>query len=315
MDNVSSHKHFILDGFSELGALRPVLFIPFSIMFTVSLSANSLLLYIIISQRSLHSPMYVLIAGMACVDLSLPLFFVPNMLLNFLFDWRGISLIGCLVQMHFIHFVGTFQSTLLVWMALDRYFAICTPLYYHERMALQRFLRFMIPPVIRNILIITAFVSLAGPLSFCASNVINHCFCEHMALVELACGSTTINNLVGLLAVFLIPVADFIFITASYVVIFRSVLKSGRSGFKALDTCITHIVVISISLTVALTAFLSYRIRVGLPAASRVFFSTMYLLFPSCFNPIIYGVRTTEIRKHILKTLTCCHFIHTVSHS
>ena len=101
-ENVSSHKHFILDGFSELGALRPVLFVPFFIMFVVSLSANSLLLYVVISQRSLHSPMCILIAGMAFVDLSLPLFFVPNMLLSFLFDWRGISLIGCLVQMHFI---------------------------------------------------------------------------------------------------------------------------------------------------------------------------------------------------------------------
>ncbi|XP_070685391.1 olfactory receptor 52K1-like [Pempheris klunzingeri] len=313
MENVSSHKLFILNGFSELGALRPVLFLPFFIMLAVSLLANSLLLYVIISQRSLHSPMCILIAGMAVVDLSLPLFVVPNMLLSFLFDWRGISLIGCLVQMHFIHFVASFQSTLLVWMALDRYFAICTPLYYHDRMALPKFLKFIIPLVVRNVIMVTLFVSLAGKLTFCAANVMNHCFCEHMALVELACGSTTINNLVGLLTVFLNPVADFIFITASYVVIFSSVLRSGRVGVKALHTCITHIVVITVSLTIALVAFLSYRIRNGLPAAMRVFTSTMYLLFPSCFNPIIYGIRTTEIRQHILKTLTCGRFVQTVS--
>nr|XP_046245059.1 olfactory receptor 52K1-like [Scatophagus argus] len=307
MENVSSHKHFILNGFNELGALRPVLFIPFSIMFVVSLSANSLLLYVVISQRSLHSPMCILIAGMAFVDLSLPLFFVPNMLLSFLFDWRGISLLGCLVQMHFIHFVGTFQSTLLVWMAIDRYFAICTPLYYHECMALPRFLKFIIPLVVRNAILITLLVSLAGTLSFCADNVMNHCFCEHMALVELACGSTAINNLTGLMTIFLNPVADFIFIAVSYVVIFSSVIKSSKSSVKALHTCITHIVVITVSLTIALVAFLSYRIRNHLPAAIRVFFSTMYLLFPSCFNPMIYGIRTAEIRQQILKMLTYCH--------
>uniref|UniRef100_A0A3B4TRD1 Olfactory receptor 52K1-like n=1 Tax=Seriola dumerili TaxID=41447 RepID=A0A3B4TRD1_SERDU len=304
MDNVSSHKHFILDGFSELGALRPVLFIPFCIMFIVSLSANSLLLYIIISQRSLHSPMYILIAGMACVDLSLPLFFVPNMLLSFLFDWRGISLIGCLVQMYFVHFLGAFQSTLLLWMALDRYFAICTPLYYRECMALPRFLKFMIPLMIRNVFVVLVVVTLAGRLPFCLRNVIDHCFCEHMALVELACGRTTINSLVGLTSVFLIPVVDFFLITTSYIVIFSSVLSSGKSGVKALHTCVTHIVVMAVTLTIVLTAFLSYRIRNGLPAAVRVFFSIMYLFFPSCFNPIIYGIRTTEIRQHILKTLT-----------
>ncbi|XP_040902696.1 olfactory receptor 52K1-like [Toxotes jaculatrix] len=305
MDNFTSHTHFIFGGFSELGGMRPVLLILFTIMFILSPLANSLLLYVVISQRSLYSPMYILIASMACVDVSLPVFFVPNMLLSFLFDWREVSLSGCLIQMHFIHLVGTFQSTFLLWMALDRYFAICKPLYYHECMALRRFLKFVIPLVVRNFLMITAFVSLAGTLSFCTSNVINHCFCEHMALVELACGSTAINSLVGLLSVFLIPVADFLFTSASYVVIFWSVLRSGKSSVKALDTCITHIVVISLNLTVALIAFLSYRIGNNLPLSIRVFFSTMYLLFPSCLNPIIYGIRTTEIRKHILKTLTC----------
>lgn len=305
MENVSSHRRFVLDGFGELGALWPVLFFPFLIMFAMSLLATSLLLHVIVSQRSLHSPMYVLIASMACLDLSLPLFFVPNMLLSFLLDLREISLMGCLVQIYFVHLVGTFQSTLLLWMALDRYFAICTPLHYQERMAWTRFLKFVIPLVLRNVFMITLLVVLAGPLSFCASHVINHCFCEHMALVELACGSTAINNLAGLLTIFLIPVADFIIIAASYTVIFRSVLSSGRSGVKALHTCVTHIVVISVTLAIILVAFLSYRIRNGLPAAVRVFFSTMYLLFPSCFNPIIYGIRTTEIRRHILRTLMC----------
>ncbi|XP_078022941.1 olfactory receptor 52K1-like [Epinephelus lanceolatus] len=315
MENVSSHKHFILNGFKELGVLRPVLFIPFFIMFVVSLSANSMLLYVIISQRSLHSPMYILIASMACVDLSSPLVIVPNMLLSFLFGWRGISLIGCLVQMLFIQFSGAFHSTLLVWMALDRYFAICSPLCYHERMALPRFLKFVIPLFIRNIFLNTLVVSLAGSLSFCSSNVINHCFCEHMALVELACESTAKNNLVGLLGIFLTPVADFIFISSSYVVIFTSVLSSGKSGVKALHTCITHIVVMTVSLTFAVVAYLSYRIRNGLPAAVRVFFSIMYVFFPSCFNPIIYGMRTTEIRQHIVKTMTSCRFVRTVPHS
>ncbi|XP_041654882.1 olfactory receptor 52K1-like [Cheilinus undulatus] len=307
MENVSSHQHFILNGFSELGALRPVLFVPFFLMLLLSLLANSLLLYVIVSQRSLHSPMYILIAGMACVDLSLPLFFAPNMLLSFLFDWRGISLIGCLAQMYFLHFVGAFQSTLLVWMALDRYFAICSPLHYHEHMALPGFLKFILPLVIRNVLMVSLVVSLAGRLPFCHRKEIDHCFCEHMALVELACGSTAVNNLVGLISVFLIPVADFIIITASYVVIFSSVLTSGKSRVKALHTCVTHIVVITVSLAIILVAFLSYRIRNGLPAAVRVFCSIMYLFFPSCFNPIIYGVRTSGIRQHILRMLSWRH--------
>ncbi|KAL3991242.1 olfactory receptor [Sarotherodon galilaeus] len=289
-DNISSHKYFFLVGFSELGELRPFLFIPFSFMFVVSLFANSLLVYVIVSQRSLHLPI-------------LPVFFVPHMLLSFLFDWRGISLGACLVQMYFVHLLGAFQSTLLLWMALDRYFAICTPLYYQEQMAFERFLKFVIPLFIRNVFTVLVVVILAGKLPFCLRNVINHCFCEHMALVELACGSTTINSVAALITVFSVPVTDFFLITASYTIIFSSVLSSGKSSAKALHTCVTHIVVMTVSLTIILTAFLSYRIRNSLPTAIRIFFSIMYLLFPSCFNPIIYGIRTTEIRQHILKTL------------
>ncbi|XP_030600913.1 olfactory receptor 52N2-like [Archocentrus centrarchus] len=311
-ENISSHTYFFLDGFGELGALRPFLFIPFSFMFAVSLFANFLLLYVIISQKSLHSPMYILIAAMSCIDLSLPLFFLPHMLLSFLFDWRGISLTGCLVQMYFVHLLGAFQCSLLLWMALDRYFAICTPLYYHKQMALPRFLKFVIPLFIRNLITVLVVVILAGKVSFCSRNVINHCFCEHMALVELACGSTTINSVVALILVFLVPVTDFFLITASYIVIFSSVLSSGKSRAKALHTCVTHIVVMTVSLIIVLTAFLSYRIRNNLPAGVRIFFSIMYLFFPSCFNPIIYGIRTAEIRKHILKFLNNKNIFHII---
>ncbi|KAM3875086.1 olfactory receptor 52K1-like [Diretmus argenteus] len=306
MENVS-HTYFILNGFNELGELRPLLFIPFSFMFLLSISANSLLFYVIVSQRVLHSPMYILIALLACVDLIIVVYWVPNMLVNFLFDLRGISLTGCLIQLYCIQFTAFLQSSLLVWMALDRYFAICTPLYYHNSMAVPRFLKFVIPLLIRNFLLNTVMVSLAGRLLFCYRNAIDHCFCEHMALVTLACGNTSLNNRVGLVTIFLIPVTDFIIVTISYVIIFRSVFRSGTSGLKALNTCVTHIIIITVCLITALTAFLSYRIRNSLSPPSRIFISTMYLLFPSCFNPIIYGLRTKEIRQQILRVLNRIH--------
>uniref|UniRef100_A0A673FRZ6 G-protein coupled receptors family 1 profile domain-containing protein n=1 Tax=Sinocyclocheilus rhinocerous TaxID=307959 RepID=A0A673FRZ6_9TELE len=88
--------YFKLIGFYSLGEWRPLLFVPFSLMFLLAITANSIIIYLITSQKSLHSPMYVLIGLMAVVDLMLPIFFVPNMLLNFLFNWTGISLTGCL---------------------------------------------------------------------------------------------------------------------------------------------------------------------------------------------------------------------------
>ncbi|XP_072547197.1 olfactory receptor 52K1-like [Salminus brasiliensis] len=296
-----SFKTFKLNGFYNLEEWRPILSVPYLLMFLLSTISNSFLIFLVISQRSLHSPMFVLIGLMAFVDLFLPIVFVPNMLLNFLFEWDDISLVGCLIQMFCIHYVGAFQSTLLLWMSLDRFFAICRPLYYHKCMQMSSFLKFIIVPVIRNIILVTTMVSLAGKLHYCLRNEIDHCFCEHMALVQLACGDISINNLVGLLTALLVPTVDFIFITVSYVIIFASVMKSGRSHSKAINTCVTHIIVITGSLVFALMAFLSYRIRNNFSPNSRIFISTMYILFASCFNPIIYGLRTKELREHLLK--------------
>ncbi|KAM6970088.1 olfactory receptor 52E4-like [Aplochiton taeniatus] len=299
----ASYTHFILDGFSDLGELRPLLFIPYLCILILAIAANSFLLYIIISTRALHSPMCILIASMALVDLCVPVLFVPNMLVSLAFNLRGISLEGCLVQMFCIHFMSTFQSTLLLWMALDRYFAICTPLFYHKRMTFRSFLSFVIPAVTRNFVLTTLVIGLAGKHTFCF-NKMDHCFCEHMALMQLSCGNVSINNLLGLLGVFTIPVADFVLISASYVVIFFSIFnRSGKPNMKAINTTVTHVIVMIVNLSVALIALLSYRTSNNMSTSSRVFLSTMYLLFPTCFNPIVYGFRTTEIRKQALKCI------------
>lgn len=298
-----SYSSFKLNGYLALGEWRPMLFIPYFLMFLLSTISNSIVVYLIVSQKTLHSPMYILIGVMGVVDLCWPIFFVPSLLLNFLFNWNETSLVSCLLQMFCIQILGAFQSTVLVWMALDRFFAICRPLYYHKYMEFHRFLKFIIVPVTRNLCLNIIMISLVGKLNFCAINEIDHCFCEHMGLVQLACGDTSINNLIGLVSAFLIPTLDFLFITASYIIIFVSVMKSGKAHLKAINTCITHIIVMTVNLAFALIAFMSYRTRNNFSPNIRVFLSTMYILFPSCFNPIVYGVRTTEIRNQFLKFL------------
>ncbi|KAL4593509.1 putative olfactory receptor 52P1 [Arapaima gigas] len=288
-----SHTDFILIGFSGPAVWRQYLFIPFFITFVFSVIANIILVFIIISNRALHSPMCLLICAMSFVDLSVITFCVPNMLFSLLLNWNHISLLGCLVQMFCVHAAGGFQSTIFMWMALDRYFAICTPLHYSEHMAFSAFLKFVIIPVLRNAIFVLTVIGLAGSLSYCQSNEIDHCFCEHMALVTLACGSIQIN------------IVDFLLIIASYIKIFVSVFKSGKSRQKALSTCITHIIAMVMNLTFVFTAFLSYRIRGNISSSSRAIISTIYVVVPGCFNPIIYGIRTKEIREQLVKTMRC----------
>uniref|UniRef100_A0A8C9TGW2 G-protein coupled receptors family 1 profile domain-containing protein n=1 Tax=Scleropages formosus TaxID=113540 RepID=A0A8C9TGW2_SCLFO len=281
-----SHTDFILSGFSGPKEWKQLLFIPFFLLFVMSITANSMIIFIILSHRALHSPMYLLICVMASVDLVIPIFFVSNMLLNLLFNWNHISLMGCLFQMFCIHFLESVQSTVLLWMALDRFYVICTPLHYNEHMRFSAFLKFVIVPLLRNAVFISAIVGLARSLSYCQSNEIKHCFCEHMALVTLACGPIYANSVVGLCAAFFILAADVLFIVVSYVRIFVSLFKSGEDSWKAFHTCSTHLIVM-----------MAFYLETDI----NTFLGMLYIIFPATVNPIIYGVRTKEIRNAILK--------------
>ncbi|XP_041116076.1 olfactory receptor 52D1-like [Polyodon spathula] len=298
-----SYTDFIFTGFPGFSEYKPYLFIPFFLMFLVAVVGNSVIIFVIKTQTSLHSPMYFLIFAIAIVDLSLPMTFVPNMLLNLVLNLNGISLDGCLVQMFLIHFISSFESTILLVMALDRYVAICNPLRYNDYMNSSTFYKLSIAFLIRSGLLISVIVILASTLSFCFSNVIEHFYCEHMALVGLACGETTKNSIMGLVTIFCIPGVDLLCICYSYINIFFEVLKSasGKARQKAVHTCGTHLIVIFVSYLLAMCSYLAYRIRNSMAPDVHILISLLYILFPCCFNPIIYGVRTKEIREHILK--------------
>ncbi|MBN3297282.1 olfactory receptor 52E8-like [Amia ocellicauda] len=304
---ITSHTEFLLLGFHGLGGYRQFLFIPFFLIGVLSFVGNAALIITIKTGSSLHSPMYVLICINACVDLTLPVIFVPKMLLSFLFDLSGISLLGCLFQMFFIHFVGSFQSTVLLGMALDRYVAICIPLHYNDYINRSTFCKFSAVVTLRNMFFVLLVVVLASHLSFCSSNIIDDCFCQHMALVSLGCGNTSKNSIIGLLAVFSITVIDAGLIVISYIKIFCDIFKthSGKSREKAIHTCGTHLIVTGVSFSFTMSALLSYRFKSSLPPNIHNLISIMYLLFPGTFHPIIYGIRTKAIREQMLNLFQC----------
>uniref|UniRef100_A0A8C6SQG5 G-protein coupled receptors family 1 profile domain-containing protein n=1 Tax=Neogobius melanostomus TaxID=47308 RepID=A0A8C6SQG5_9GOBI len=289
MTNISSHTVFELSCFLELGHLRPLLFLPFSLFYFLSVGANVLLLYVVVRQR------------MACVDGLHPLLILSPILLSFVGGWTQVSVGMCLQQMFVVHLLGTFQSTILLWMALDRCLALVFPLRYSERMAGRVLLAVAVPLVLRNVVLVSGLVVLASRLHFC-DQLVRNCFCEHMAVVRLACGDTSLNSALGLLTIGLIPVLDFILITTSYVVVLATAMR-GRVVTKATNTVVTHIIVMLTSLTVIMVAFISYRVQHKLPHTARLLCSILYLFLPSTINPLAFGIRTQEIRKHILHLL------------
>ncbi|XP_070685387.1 olfactory receptor 52L1-like, partial [Pempheris klunzingeri] len=296
-----SHSTFVFRGFPELQKQRRLLALPFSVSYVSVLLGNALLVYVIRRVESLHSPMFLLICTLCVVDILVVTTIVPNMLLGLLFDWDQISLGGCLTQMFLTHFLSSLESTLLLAMALDRYVAICHPLHYAKIIDSSMFVKLPLFTLVRSGSIMATLVALAGSLQFCASNTIQHYYCDHMALVSLACDNTEKNSAVGLAVIICFVGVDIPLIFFSYIkilsVVSRAAAATSEDRWKAFHTCGTHLMVMMCFYLVGSVTFLSHNLNIYIPTDVNTFMGLMYILFPATVNPIIYGVRTTEIRN------------------
>ncbi|XP_069581490.1 olfactory receptor 52L1-like [Brachyistius frenatus] len=302
LDRNFSHSTFVFRGFPELQKHRRLLALPFSASYLLVLLGNSLLVQVVRRVESLHSPMYLLVCALCVVDILVVTAIVPNVLLGLLLDRNEISLAGCLTQMFFAHFLSSLESTLLLAMALDRYVAICRPLRYTEIMDSSMLAKVLLFTSVRSVSIMATLVGLAGSLRFCGSNSIQHCYCDHMALVSLACGSTGQSSAAGLAVIICFVGVDIPVIFLSYTKILSVVLRAaGEDRRKAFHTCGTHLIVMMCFYLVGSVTFLSHNLNIPIPTDVNTFMGLMYILLPATVNPIVYGLRTKEIRNGFLR--------------
>ncbi|XP_007444835.1 olfactory receptor 52D1-like, partial [Python bivittatus] len=306
--NLSGHASstsFFLLGLPGLESVQAWLSIPFCLIYTVALLGNATLLWVIWTESSLHQPMYLFLSILALTDMAMPTCILPKMLGIFWTSAQEITFAACLVQMFVVHALCVVESGTLTAMAYDRYVAICYPLSYTTLLTTKTVVRLGAAILIRAFVSILPVPLLVRRLPFCHSRHISHTYCEHMALVKLACGNTTPNNFYGLILSLLIVGGDLTFIFISYGLILQAVfhLPSVEARHKALGTCGAHVGVIFIFYTPGLFSFLTHRFGHSIPHSVHIFLANFYLLVPSMLNPIVYGIKTKEIRGRVLMAM------------
>ncbi|XP_075119340.1 olfactory receptor 52P1-like [Leptodactylus fuscus] len=299
---------FILEGIPDLESSHVWLSIPLFIMYVIALSGNLLTLLLVMMEPRLHSPMYYFLCTLSITDLVLSISIAPKVFCIFWLSHKEISFLSCLKQMFFIHCFTSLESGVHLAMAFDRYMAICNPLHYTSALSNVLIRKIVIALVIRGTIVVTPCPWMAHRLPFCQSHHIPHSYCDHMAVVKLACTDTTINSVYGVTVLLIIVGFGVLCIGTSYVSILRAVLRlsSKDAKSKAFGTCTSHIGIILTVYTLGLFSFLTYRIGHIAPYL-HVILSILYLLIPPVLNPIIYGVRTQEIRTAALHLLTHCY--------
>ncbi|XP_069325417.1 olfactory receptor 52B4-like [Eulemur rufifrons] len=303
---VTSHSFFILLGIPGLEDQHTWISLPFFISYLIALLGNSLLIFIIITERSLHEPMYLFLCMLAVADLILSTTTVPKALAIFWFHAGMISLDGCVTQIFFIHATFIAESGILLAMAFDRYVAICDPLHYTIVLNRSVIIRVGLAVVLRSFCVILPDVFLVKRLPFCHSNLLPHTYCEHMAVAKFACADIRVNVWYGLSVLLSTVVLDALFILVSYSLILYAVfhLPSQGARQKTLGTCGSHLGVISMFYLPGIFTIITQRFGHHVPFHTHILLANVCMLAPPMLNPIIYGIKTRQIRERVLSTLS-----------
>ncbi|XP_034617047.1 putative olfactory receptor 52P1 [Trachemys scripta elegans] len=302
----SDSSTFILTGIPGLEASHILISIPFSMFYFISLLGNFTVLFVVYKEQTLHKPMYLLLCMLALTDIGTSTSVVPKALCIFWFNLKGITVGGCLTQMFFLHAASVMHSAILVTMAFDRYVAICNPLSYATILTNARVAKLGLVGLIRAVLFILPMPLLLRIQTFCANHVIPHTHCDHMAVAKMSCGDITVNRTYGLVIALVVIGFDLMLIALSYGLIIRAVLRisSEKAHQKAVNTCTAHICVILTSYTPSLFSFVTHRFGQGIAPHIHIILANLYFLVPPMLNPIIYGVKTKELRDKVGKC-TC----------
>ncbi|XP_039375699.1 olfactory receptor 51G2-like [Mauremys reevesii] len=294
---------FLLTGIPGQEDVHLWISVPFCLMYVISIVGNSVILFIIKADPSLHEPMYIFLSMLAITDLGLSIATIPTILGIFLFNSMEISFNACFTQLFFIHLLQCIESSVLLLMAFDRFIAICNPLRYASILTLPRIAKMGLVCLLRGIAVIFPLPLLLKRFQYCRANVLSQSYCLHQDVMKLACSDITVNNLYGLSLSLLMMGLDLLLIFLSYVMILKTVLSvvSQSKCLRALNTCISHLCVVLLFYTTEISLTVIHRFGNSSTHLLQILLSYVYLLVPPLMNPVVYSMKSKHLRSRIIR--------------
>ncbi|XP_024428589.1 olfactory receptor 52B4 [Desmodus rotundus] len=300
-----SHTVFHLLGIPGLEEKHMWISIPFFISYVIALLGNSLLIFIILTKRSLHEPMYLFLCMLAGTDIVLSTCTVPQALAIFWFHAGEISLSRCITQVFFLTSTFMSESGILLVMAFDRYIAICYPLKYTTILTHTLIGKIGVTLFLRSFGTVFPIIFLLKRLTFCKTNILPHTVCEHIGLAKFSCDDIRVNIWYGIFVLMSTIALDVFLIIVSYVLILRAVfhIPSQDARHKALNTCGSHVCVIILFYGPGIFSVLTQRFGRHILPHIHILMANICILAPPMLNPIIYGIKTKQIRDQVTHLL------------
>ncbi|XP_015270526.1 PREDICTED: olfactory receptor 1052-like [Gekko japonicus] len=297
MDNETTVTEFIFSGLSSNPQIQILLFAVFLLIYLITLFGNVTIIMTIRMNPHLHTPMYIFLSYLACLDLAFSSVTVPKMLQNLLEERKAISVKSCITQVFFGLGLIMGEGLLLSVMAYDRFIAISHPLHYTVMMSKRVIAQLLCSALTTGFLYSLLNTLLLLRLHFCGPNVIHHFCCEPPQLFKLSCINPFANHMVIFILGSLLGAIALLITFGSYVRIISAVLRisSAEGKRKAFSTCSSHLTVVVLYYG---TLFFRY-----LKPTSQDFQeqemapSVIYFILTPMLNPIIYSLRNQEVKK------------------
>ncbi|XP_004466115.1 olfactory receptor 2AP1 [Dasypus novemcinctus] len=303
MKNKTVLTEFILLGLTDVPELQVVVFTFLFLTYLLSILGNLAILILTLLDSHLHTPMYFFLRNFSFLEISFTNIFIPRLLTSITTGNKRISFAGCFTQYFFAIFLGSTEFYLLASMSYDRYVAICKPLHYMTFMNSRVCTQLVISSWLAGLMVIIPPIILMSQQDFCASNRLNHYFCDYEPLRELSCSDTSLIEKVVFLVASVTLVVTLLLVILSYTFIIRTILKlpSAQQRTKAFSTCSSHMIVISLSYGSCFFIYIK-------PSAKErdTFNKGVALLITSVaplLNPFIYTLRNQQVKRAFKDTV------------
>ncbi|KAL3991614.1 zona pellucida sperm-binding protein 1 [Sarotherodon galilaeus] len=279
----------------------PLFFLLLFVYFTL-LFSNIGVLVLIISQKSLHQPMYFLFCNLSVNDLIGNTVLLPQLMAHILATERFITYKQCVVQAFQSHTFGSASHMILIIMAIDRYVAICHPLRYSSIMTTRTVVGLSAAAWGVSVVLVSILIGLTVRLSRCRSTIQN-AYCDNASLFKLSCEDVSINNIYGLFFTVLLFTSSIASIVATYfrIALICWIKKNKDLNNRALQTCASHLVLYLIMLWSGFLTIILHRFP-NYPDLRKIAY-VLFHVVPANLNPIIYGMQTRSLRHKITEIL------------
>ncbi|XP_055445546.1 olfactory receptor-like protein OLF3 [Bubalus kerabau] len=289
-------REFILLGLSSDWATQVALFVLFSVTYLLTLLGNVLIVLLIRLDSRLHTPMYFFLTNLSLVDVSYATSIVPQMLVHFLAEHKGIPYVSCAAQLFFSLGLGGIEFVLLAVMAYDRYVAVCDPLRYSVIMHGGLCAMLAITSWVSGSVNSLVQTTITFQLPMCTNNYIDHISCEILAVVRLACVDTSSNEVAIMVSSIVLLMTPFFLVLLSYIRIISTILtiQSTEGRKKAFHTCASHLTVVV--LCYGMTIFTYIQPNSSPSVLQEKLISVFYAILMPVLNPMIYSLRNKEVK-------------------